>query len=252
MFLVQRKGLAWDGKRPTLLTGYGGFNESETPYFSSTAVLWAEHGGVFAVPNLRGGGEFGEAWHRAGMLANKQNVFDDFTGAAEWLIANHVTNPDRLAILGGSNGGLLVGAALTQRPQLYRAVVCEYPLLDMLRYQRFLQGPQWVPEYGSADDADQFRVLYAYSPYHHVAAGVRYPSVLFVTGDSDTRVAPLHARKMTALLQSVATPGRPILLHYDTLMGHSGGESTAKAIDDRSLIDAYLFQQLGMDPPPAH
>ncbi len=247
MFLVQRKGLEWDGNRPVLLTGYGGFDASMLPGFWPSAVLWADHGGVLAVPNLRGGGEFGEAWHRAGMLANKQNVFDDFIAAAEWLIQNRVTNPNRLAISGGSNGGLLVGAALTQRPDLFRAVVCEYPLLDMLRYHKFLQGPQWVPEYGSAEDPAQFKYLLAYSPYQHVRTGVWYPSVLFITGDADTRVAPLHARKMTALLQSVESPGRPILMHYETEAGHSGGQSTSKYIQNESLIYAYLFWQLGMD-----
>lgn len=244
MFLVQKKGLSWDGKRPTLLYGYGGFDISWTPSFSETCVLWVEHDGVFAVANLRGGGEFGEAWHKAGMLANKQNVFDDFIGAAEWLVNNNVTNPSKLAIEGGSNGGLLVGAALTQQPELYKAVVCEYPLLDMIRYHKFLQGPQWVPEYGSADDSIQFQTLYAYSPYHHVTSGIKYPSTLFITGDGDTRVAPLHARKMTALLQSVAGPDRPILLHYETEAGHSGGEPTSKRIDSESLILSYLFWQL--------
>jgi len=244
MFLVQRKGLNWDGKRPTLLYGYGGFNISMTPGFSETCVLWVEHDGVYAAANLRGGGEFGEAWHKAGMRASKQNVFDDFYAAAEWLVNNNVTNPSKLAIEGGSNGGLLVGAALTQRPELYKAVVCEYPLLDMVRYHKFLQGPQWVPEYGSAEDSIQFNTLYVYSPYHHVTSGIKYPSTLFITGDADTRVAPLHARKMTALLQSVAGPDRPILLHYETEGGHSGGEPTSKRIVSEALTLSYLFWQL--------
>jgi prolyl oligopeptidase len=165
-------------------------------------VVFAEHAGIVAIPNLRGGGEFGENWHKAGMLDKKQNVFDDFEAAAEYLIAGKYTTADKVSIVGGSNGGLLVGAALTQRPELYRAVVCLYPLEDMLRFQKFMDGPYWVAEYGSADDFQQFLYLYAYSPYQHVKAGVKYPAVLFITGDGDTRVAPLHARKMAASLQA--------------------------------------------------
>jgi prolyl oligopeptidase len=176
MFLLHRKGLVRDGRRPVLLTGYGGFNINMTPAFSELAVVWAERGGVFALPNLRGGAEFGEAWHQAGMLDRKQNVFDDFFAAAEWLIQNGYTDPSRLAIYGTSNGGLLVGAAMTQRPELFAAVVCRYPLLDMLRYHRFLVARYWVSEYGSSDDPEQFRYLYAYSPYHRVRDGVRYPA----------------------------------------------------------------------------
>jgi prolyl oligopeptidase len=168
MFLVHKKGLKLDGSRPALLTGYGGFNASSTPNFSAIAAFWAEMGGVFALANLRGGGEFGEKWHKAGMLGNKQNVFDDFIAASEWLIKNNYTNPSRLAIRGGSNGGLLVGAAMTQRPELYQAVVCAVPLLDMIRYQRFLVARFWVPEYGSAEDPGQFKYIYEYSPYHRV------------------------------------------------------------------------------------
>ncbi len=248
MFLLQRKGLELDGARPVLLTGYGGFNISETPRFSPQAVVWAESGGVFALPNLRGGGEFGEAWHKAGMLGKKQNVFDDFTAAAEWLIRNHYTNPSKLAIEGRSNGGLLVGAALTERPDLFQAVVCGYPLLDMLRYQKFLVAKWWVPEYGSSDDARQFKYLYAYSPYHHVKKGVKYPAVLFVTGDADTRVAPLHARKMTALLQASTASDRPILLRYDTEAGHSAGLPVSKRIDDATDELSFLFWQLAIKP----
>lgn len=248
MFLVYRKGLTFDGNRPTLLYGYGGFDVNESPAFSRSAVLIAENGGVYVDVNLRGGGEFGEAWHRAGMLGKKQNVFDDFIGAAEWLVKNKVTRPSRLAIRGGSNGGLLMGAALTQRPDLFQAVLCEVPLLDMLRYDLFLQGPQWVPEYGSAKDPDQFKWLHAYSPYQHVDKGIQYPAVLFDTGDSDTRVAPLHARKMTALLQWATGSLKPILLHYETTSGHSGGESLSKEIDHSSLDLAFLFWQLGIRP----
>jgi prolyl oligopeptidase len=247
MFLAHAKGLKLDGSNPVLLTGYGGFNLSQTPGFSAFSAAWMANGGVFAVANLRGGSEFGEAWHHAGMLEKKQNVFDDFIAAAEWLIANKYTSPSRLAIRGTSNGGLLVGAALTQRPDLFGAVICGYPLLDMVRYQNFLVAKYWVPEYGSSDDAAQFKYIYAYSPYHHVKAGTKYPSVLFISGDSDTRVAPLHARKMTALLQA-ATAGsdRPILLHYDTAAGHSGGTPAGKQIDNTVDELGYLLWQLGV------
>jgi prolyl oligopeptidase len=246
MFVVYKKGTKLDGKRPTLLTGYGGFNISLTPSFSARAAYWVESGGVFALPSLRGGGEFGEKWHRAGMLANKQNVFDDFIASAEWLIKNKYTEPSKLAISGGSNGGLLVGAAMTQRPELYQAVVCSYPLLDMIRYQKFLVARFWVPEYGSSEDADQFKYIYAYSPYHHVKADVKYPAVLFISGDGDTRVAPLHARKMAALMQAATGSDKPVLLHYDTKAGHSGGLPVNKQIDDLTDELSFLFWQLGV------
>jgi len=247
MFLVYKKGLALDGNRPTLLTGYGGFNVSLTPQFSAITTLWAEMGGVFAQPNLRGGGEFGEKWHKAGMFGNKQKVFDDFIGAAEWLIKNKYTNPSKLAIRGGSNGGLLVGAAMTQRPELFQAVVCAVPLLDMIRYQKFLVARFWVPEYGSSEDPEQFKYIYEYSPYHHVKKGTKYPAVFFTTGDGDTRVAPLHARKMTALMQASTGSDRPILLHYDTKAGHSGGLPVTKQIEDTTEELSFLFWQLGID-----
>ena len=247
MFVVSKKGLKLDGSNPAFLTGYGGFTISETPSYRAQAVLWVERGGVYALPNLRGGGEFGEVWHRAGMLANKQNVFDDFTAAADWLIEKRYTSPERLAISGGSNGGLLVGAALTQHPEKFGAVVCSVPLLDMLRYHQFLVARFWVPEYGSSEDPEQFKVLRAYSPYHHVTKGVAYPAVLLVSGDSDTRVDPLHARKMTALLQASTGSGRPILLHYDTKLGHAGGKPVSKQIDDLTAELTFLFWQLGVD-----
>ncbi len=251
MFLVHRKGLVPDGKAPVWLTGYGGFRVSQTPGFRASAALWAERGGVFAVAGMRGGGEYGEDWHRAGMLAKKQNVFDDFIAAAEWLIASKYTTSDRLAISGRSNGGLLVGAVMTQRPELFRAVVCGYPLLDMVRYDKFKVAKYWVPEYGSADDPEQFGVLFAYSPYHHVKDGTRYPAVYFVSGDSDTRVDPLHARKMAARTQKAAEgiPGaRPALLHYDTKSGHSGGKPVSKTIEDTADELQFLFWQLGINP----
>jgi len=250
MFLFHRKGLELNGKNPTLLTGYGGFNVSMTPDFQRNRYAWLEHGGVFAVANLRGGAEFGEDWHRAGMLGNKQSVFDDFIAAAEFLISQKYTDKDHLAISGGSNGGLLMGAALTQRPDLFRAVICQVPLLDMLRYQNFQIAKLWVPEYGSSDDPEQFKWLYAYSPYHHVKAGEVYPAILFMTADTDTRVDPMHAKKMAALMQSEAANGRsrerPILLRVDTKAGHGAGKPIAKQIDDATDVYSFLFWQLGM------
>jgi prolyl oligopeptidase len=239
MFLVHRKGLDRDGARPTLLYGYGGFNDSMTPQFSATAATWVAMGGVYAMANLRGGGEFGESWHRAGMFEKKQNVFDDFIAAAERLVANKYTNPSRLVIRGGSNGGLLVGAALTQRPDLFNTVLCGAPLLDMLRYQKFKVGSWWTAEYGSADDAKQFDYLYKYSPYHRVRKGVKYPAVMLITGDSDTRVDPLHARKMAALLQASTGSDNPVLLRYETEGGHSGNGSIDKMIDQS--VDEISF-----------
>lgn len=248
MFLLHASGIKLDGANPVLLEGYGGFAVNNTPFFNSDAIVWAERGGVYALANLRGGGEFGEAWHKAGMLDKKQNVFDDFVGAAEWLIQNRYTNPLKLAILGGSNGGLLVGAVLTQRPELYRAVICWHPLLDMLRYDQFMEAQFWVAEYGAAKDPEQFRWLYAYSPYQHVKKGVKYPAVLFMTGDGDTRVAPLHARKMAALLQADTGSDRPILLRYELNAGHSGGRSLTQDIGDSVDELSFLFWQLGVAP----
>ena len=245
MFVAHRKGLRLDGRNPALLTGYGGFKLSQTPAFSARAVVWMERGGVYALANLRGGGEYGEAWHQAGMLERKQNVFDDFVAAAQHLVDRGYTRPERLAISGTSNGGLLVGAALTQRPDLFRAVVCGFPLLDMLRYHRFLVAPLWVPEYGSAEDATQFLTLRAYSPYQHVQANGKYPAVLLISGDSDTRVAPLHARKMTAMLQSRSASGRPVLLSYDTRAGHSrANKPIGRQIDDTALELQFLLWQV--------
>jgi prolyl oligopeptidase len=250
MFIVHRKNLKLDGANPALLTGYGGFNVSETPYFSAMAALWVESGGVFAEPNLRGGGEFGESWHRAGMLEKKQNVFDDFIAAAQWLVQNRYTEPSKLAIMGASNGGLLVGAALTERPDLFRVVLCFHPLLDMLRYQKFMQAQFWVSEYGSADDREQFKYLYAYSPYHHLVPGTKYPAVLFLTGDGDTRVAPLHARKMAARLQAATASGLPVLIRYDTQAGHSAGLPVSRRVDEYTDVMEFLFWQLQVSLTP--
>jgi prolyl oligopeptidase len=229
--------------RPLLLTGYGGFDISNTPYWNSEFAWWLEQGGYFALPNLRGGGEYGEAWHRAGMFEMKQNVFDDLFAAAEYLIAHKYTNPSLFAIIGRSNGGLLMGAAMTQRAELFGAIDCGYPLLDMLRYQNFLIGKWWTTEYGSAENADQFGYLLKYSPYQNVKAGTKYPSIMFVTGDSDTRVDPLHARKMTALIQASSGGDRPILLHYETQAGHSLGVSVKQRVRDVSDDLAFLWNE---------
>jgi prolyl oligopeptidase len=245
MFLVHKKGLKKDGLNPTLLTGYGGFDISLTPSFESDIYLWLEHGGVYAVANLRGGAEFGEDWHRAGMLDKKQNVFDDMIAAAEYLISEKYTDTNHLAIEGGSNGGLLMGAMITQRPELFRAVVCEVPLLDMLRYQNFQIARLWISEYGSAENPEQFKWLYAYSPYHHVRAGVEYPAVLFMTGDSDSRVDPMHAFKMTALMQAVGSK-RPILLRVESGAGHGEGTPVGKRIGELTDVYGFLWWQLGV------
>jgi prolyl oligopeptidase len=250
MFVVYKKGLKKDGRNPALLTGYGGFNVSMTPNFSRTAYLWMEHGGVYAVANLRGGAEFGEDWHRAGMLEKKQNVFDDMIAAAEHLIAEKYTDKDHLAVQGGSNGGLLMGAMITQRPDLFRAVVCQVPLLDMLHYQNFQIAKLWVPEYGSSDKPEQFKWLYAYSPYHHVKAGGEYPAILFMTADTDTRVDPMHAKKMAAEMQDEAKNGasktRPILLRIESKAGHGAGKPVTKQIEEFTDVYSFLFWQLGV------
>jgi prolyl oligopeptidase len=250
MFVVHKKGLQKNGKNPTLLTAYGGFNVSLTPTFSRTAYLWMEHGGIYAVANLRGGAEFGEDWHRAGMLDKKQNVFDDMIAAAQHLISEKYTDKHHLAIQGGSNGGLLMGAMITQRPDLFRAVVCQVPLLDMLHYQDFQIAKLWIPEYGTAENPDQFKWLYAYSPYHHVKTGVEYPAILFMTADTDTRVDPMHAKKMTALMQAAAGNGsshtRPILLRIESKAGHGAGKPVTKQIEEFTDVYSFLFWQLGV------
>ena len=249
MFVVSKKGLMKNGRNPTLLSGYGGFNVGRTPFFNrNVMLLLLEQGGVYVDVQLRGGNEFGEDWHRNGMLEKKQNVFDDFIAAAEHLIAENYTDAEHLAIQGGSNGGLLMGAALTQRPDLFRAVVCQVPLLDMLRYQNFQIAKLWIPEYGSSDDPAQFEYLRAYSPYHHVKAGRQYPAVLFMTAESDTRVDPMHAVKMAALLQAEAAngPERPILLRVDAKAGHGVGKPITKLVDDAVDVWSFLLWQLGV------
>jgi prolyl oligopeptidase len=245
MYIAGKKALKQDGTERLLMTGYGGFEVSMLPEWSPGAAEWMEMGGWFALPNLRGGGEYGESWHEQAMFEKKQNVFDDWFAAAEYLIANKYTSTAHFAILGRSNGGLLMGASITQRPDLFAAVECGYPLLDMLRYQKFEQGRLWTTEYGSADNAKQFAYLLKYSPYQNVKKGTGYPAIFFFTGASDTRVDPLHARKMTALLQADSSSGRPILLHYSVAGGHSSGVSVGQEIEDRTDQLTFLWTETG-------
>jgi len=245
MFIAGKKGLKQDGSERLLMTGYGGFNLSELPTWNPQWAWWLEQGGWFALPNLRGGGEYGENWHEQAMFEKKQNVFDDFFAAAEYLIENKYTSPEHFAITGRSNGGLLMGAAITERPELFSAVLCGYPLLDMLRYQKFLVGSYWVTEYGSSDNAKQLKYLMKYSPYQNAKVRSDYPSIFFFTGDSDTRVDPLHARKMTALMQTVSRSGRPILLHYSVNGGHSAGVSVDQQIQDDADQLTFLWTETG-------
>jgi prolyl oligopeptidase len=249
MFLVHKKGLVKDGATPTLLYGYGGFNVNMTPAFSAPRFQWYEAGGLYAVPNLRGGGEYGDAWHDAGMLGKKQNVFDDFIAAAEWLVANKYTTTDKLAISGGSNGGLLTGALVTQRPDLFRAAIVAVPLLDMLRYQNFLMARYWVPEYGSAENQRDFAFLKEYSPYQRVKVGTKYPAVFLTAGEHDTRVHALHARKMAAALQAATTSDpstQPVLLWVDREAGHGQGKPLNLLLRDAVDQRLFVMWQLGM------
>ena len=245
MFVSAKKGLARNGQAPALMFAYGGFNVDLPPHWDPEYAWWMEQGGFYAQPNLRGGGEYGEAWHKAGMFEKKQNVFDDFFAAADFLIHNQYTSPARLAIRGRSNGGLLMGAAMTQRPELFGAIWTGYPLLDMLRYQNFLVGRWWTAEYGSAEKAEQFPYLLKYSPYHNVVNGTKYPAIMFQTGDSDTRVDPLHARKMTALMQADSGSDRPVLLHYELKAGHSAGVSITQLVNDTADELAFLWNETG-------
>lgn len=247
MFIVNKKGLKLDGNNPTLLYGYGGFDISITPNFIRGLYVWLDRGGVYAVANIRGGGEYGRTWHEAGRLEKKQNVYDDFIAAGEWLIANKYTNPQKLAIQGGSNGGLLMGAMLTQRPDLFKAVVCQVPLLDMLRYDKFLIARLWIPEYGSASDPEQFKWLYAYSPYQKVKEGVKYPATLITTGVQDSRVDPMHAFKMAALLQKANAGPNPILLRVEPKAGHGAGKPISKILNEQTDIWSFLLWQLGVN-----
>ena len=247
MFLVHRRDIVKDGNRPVLLSGYGGFNISLTPGFDPSSFVLLDTGGICAVANLRGGGEYGEAWHEAGMFESKQNVFDDFIAAAEWLAASGYSRPGRIAIEGGSNGGLLTAAVMTQRPELVGAVVCRVPVADMLRYHLFTVGRFWISEYGSADDPDQFPYLLAYSPYHNVKDGAAYPPILIATADTDDRVSPGMAKKFAARLQAAAPPGGTVLIRVETKAGHGAGKPVSKLIEEDADIFSFVFTCLGVD-----
>jgi prolyl oligopeptidase len=247
MFVSHKRGLRLDGRNPTQLYGYGGFNSSLTPAFSVSMLAWMERGGVYAMPNLRGGGEYGEEWHQAGTKLKKQNVFDDFIAAAEWLIANRYTRPDRLAISGGSNGGLLVGACMTQRPELFGAALPAVGVMDMLRFHKFTIGWAWTSDYGSADNADEFKALFAYSPLHNLKPGVKYPATLVTTADHDDRVVPAHSFKFAARLQECQPAGAPpTLIRIETKAGHGAGKPTAKIIDEAADKMAFVEEALGV------
>ncbi|MEI9895147.1 MAG: prolyl oligopeptidase family serine peptidase [Chthoniobacter sp.] len=247
MFITHRRGLKLDGTNPTLLYGYGGFDISLTPRFNVADLVWMEKGGVYAMPNLRGGGEYGEEWHQAGMKLKKQNVFDDFIAAAEWLISSKYTSPARLAIQGGSNGGLLVGACMTQRPELFGAALPAVGVMDMLRFDKFTIGWAWRSDYGSAANADEFKALYAYSPLHALRPGVRYPATLISTADHDDRVVPAHSFKFAARLQECqAKDGPPVLIHIETRAGHGGNKPMTKVIAERADELGFLVRALGL------
>lgn len=246
MFITHRKGLKLDGTNPTLLYGYGGFNISLTPSFSVSRLTWMEMGGVLAVANLRGGGEYGEKWHKAGTKTNKQNVFDDFIAAAEWLIRNNYTSSAKLAIQGGSNGGLLVGACMAQRPDLFGAALPAVGVMDMLRFHQFTAGRFWTDDYGSADNAEEFAALFKYSPYHNLKGGTRYPATLVTTADTDDRVVPGHSFKFAAQLQASQSGPAPTLIRIETRAGHGAGKPTAKIIEEASDQWAFLVKTLGM------
>ena len=247
MFLVHKKGLKLDGSNPTLLTGYGGFNIVSNPVFSALRLVLLENGFVFAEANLRGGGEYGEKWHEAGTRLKKQNVFDDFIAAAEWLIANKYTNPEKLAVNGTSNGGLLIGAVVNQRPELFRVAIPQAGVMDMLRYHKFTIGWNWIPDYGSADNAAEFKALYAYSPVHNVKKGVKYPAILITTADHDDRVVPAHSFKYAAAVQEAVGQDRPALIRIETNSGH-GASSTSKNIEITTDLFTFLFDNLGITP----
>jgi prolyl oligopeptidase len=249
MFIAHRKDVAPSATTPALLYGYGGFNVSVTPEYSTTRLAWMEMGGVYAVANLRGGGEYGEEWHQAGTRLNKQNVFDDFIAAAEYLVAENYTSPAKLAIFGGSNGGLLVGAVVNQRPDLFGAAIPAVGVMDMLRFHQFTAGRFWVDDYGSADDPDEFRALYAYSPYHNIREGTKYPAVLVTTADTDDRVVPGHSFKYAARLQEAQAGAAPTLIRIETRAGHGAGTPTAKIIEDYADRWAFLVESLEVEVP---
>ncbi|HEV7588247.1 MAG TPA: prolyl oligopeptidase family serine peptidase [Longimicrobium sp.] len=248
MFVVHRRGMALDGNNPTLLYGYGGFNSAVQPAFSTSVAVWLEMGGVYAVANIRGGSEYGEDWHQAGMLARKQNVFDDFIAAGEYLVSQRYTSPAKLAISGASNGGLLVGAVLNQRPDLFGAALPAVGVMDMLRFNRFTIGWAWVSDYGSPAEPEQFRTLYAYSPLHNIRQGTRYPAVLITTGDHDDRVVPGHSFKYAATLQRAQAGDAPVLIRIETRAGHGAGKPTSMQIDEAADRWAFLVKALGFTP----
>ncbi|MFN2239711.1 MAG: prolyl oligopeptidase family protein [Thermoanaerobaculia bacterium] len=249
MFLAHRKGLKLNGANPTLLYGYGGFNVAQTPSFSVVRLVWMQMGGVLAVANLRGGGEYGDEWHRAGTKLQKQNVFDDFIAAGEWLVKNKYTRPAKLAVQGGSNGGLLVGAVVNQRPDLFGAALPAVGVMDMLRFHLFTAGRFWTEDYGSSDDPDQFKAIYAYSPYHNVRKGTEYPAVLVTTADHDDRVVPSHSFKYAAAMQAAQAGEAPVLIRIETRAGHGAGKPTSKRIEEAADLWAFLAENLGMKLP---
>jgi prolyl oligopeptidase len=246
MFITHKKGLKLDGQNPTLLYAYGGFNVSETPFFSVSNLVWMEMGGVYAMPNIRGGNEYGEDWHQGGMKAKKQNVFDDFISAAEWLITNKYTSTPKLAVNGGSNGGLLIGAVLNQRPDLFGAALPAVGVMDMLRFHKFTIGWAWVGEYGSSDNAEDFKTLYAYSPLHNIKAGTNYPATMITTADHDDRVVPAHSFKYAATLQQAQGGTAPILIRIETKAGHGAGKPTTKIIDEATDKWGFLVRVFNM------
>jgi prolyl oligopeptidase len=249
MFLAYRKGLKLDGTNPTLLYGYGGFNVPQTPLFSASRIVFMQMGGVFAVANLRGGGEYGRDWHDAGTKLHKQNVFDDFIAAGEWLVREKYTSPSKLAVMGGSNGGLLVGAVVNQRPDLFGAALPAVGVMDMLRFHNFTSGKAWVDDYGSSDDPEQFKALLAYSPYHNVKKGTKYPAILVTTGDTDDRVVPGHSFKYAAALQAAQAGPAPVLIRIETRAGHGGGKPLSKRLEETTDQWAFLCANLGMKLP---
>jgi prolyl oligopeptidase len=249
MFITHKRGLKLDGNNPTLLYGYGGFNISLTPGFSVANLVWMEMGGVYAVPNLRGGGEYGEDWHQGGMKLKKQNVFDDFIAAGEWLVANKYTSPRKLAISGGSNGGLLVGACMTQRPDLFAACLPAVGVMDMLRFNKFTIGWAWTSDYGSPENADEFKALHAYSPLHNLKPGVSYPATMVTTADHDDRVVPAHSFKFAAALQAAQAGPAPTLIRIETKAGHGAGKPTTKIIEEAADKMAFLVKTLGVATP---
>jgi prolyl oligopeptidase len=250
MFITHKKGLQLDGNNPTYLYGYGGFGASLTPYFSVSRLVWMEMGGVYAIPNLRGGGEYGEEWHQAGTKLNKQNVFDDFIAAAEWLINNQYTQPAKLAIAGGSNGGLLVGACMTQRPELFGAALPAVGVMDMLRFHKFTIGWAWCSDYGSPDNPEEFKAVYAYSPLHNLKPGTAYPATMITTADHDDRVVPAHSFKFAAALQEAHAGEKPVLIRIETKAGHGAGKPTTKIIEE--LADEWAFLVRAIDIPVSH